>query len=77
MNYKQPSDKARYFKETKERARCMSDWMKSYVDEEVHKEKLKIAVKMLENGKLSCDEISKILDLPLEGVEELAGNKSA
>ncbi len=73
MNYTQLSERARYFKETEEGVRRMSDWMKSYVDEE----KLKIAVKMLETGKLSYDEISKILDLPLEEVEELAGNKSA
>ena len=77
MNYSELKERTRYFKETEEGVRKMSEVMKSYVDEEVHKEKLKTAVKMLENGKLSCDEISKILDLPLEEVEELAGKKSA
>ena len=77
MNYKQLSDRTRYFKETEEGVRRMSDWLKSFVDEELHKDRLNLAMKMVESGKLSYDEISELLDLPLDEVEELAGNKSA
>ena len=77
MNYKQLSDRTRYFKETEEGVRRMSDWMKSYVDEEVHKEKIERATIMIEDGELSLEKISKYSGLPLEEVEELAGNKSA
>ena len=77
MNYRQLSDRARYFKETEEGARRMSDWMKSYVDEEVHKEFVEKALLMIADGDLSLEKISRYSGLSLDEVEELAGNKSA
>ncbi|MBR1634543.1 MAG: PD-(D/E)XK nuclease family transposase [Lachnospiraceae bacterium] len=73
MNFKELGDRARYFKETEKGVQKMSEVMKSYV----HDEKERLAVKLIENGKLTYEEIAQITELPLAEIEELAGNKSA
>ena len=73
MNFALLSDRARYFKETEEGVRRMSDWMKDLI----HDENVKKAMLMIEDGELSLEKISKYSGLSLDEVEELAGKKTA
>lgn len=67
MNYKELADRARYFKKDKEGQKIMS----KIVQEIVNYEKIEAAKRMLERGKLTKEEISEDLDLPLHIVEAL------
>ena len=73
MNFALLSDRARYFKETEEGVRRMSDWMKDLI----HDENIKKAILMIEDAELSLEKISKYSGLSLDEVEELAGKKTA
>lgn len=55
----------------------ISEWMKSYVEEELHKLYIERARLMIEDGELTLEKISKYSGLSLDEVEELAGKKSA
>ena len=68
MNYKMLAATARYFKEDKEGIRAMSRVM----EEMINDSKKDSAVRMLEDGKLTIEQISKYLDLPEEFVEKLS-----
>ncbi len=70
MNYKELADRARYFKKDKEGRKIMSKIM----EEIVNYEKIEAAKRMLEKGKLTTEEISEYLDLPLYKVEALAND---
>lgn len=70
MNYQELADRARYFKRDKEGQRIMSGIMEEIVNDE----KIEAAKRMLEKGKLTLEEISEYLDLPLSVVEKLSNN---
>ena len=72
MNYKVLATTARYFKEEKEGIRAMSRVMEKMITEVVTDTKKDSAVRMLEDGKLTIEQISKYLDLPEEFVEKLS-----
>ena len=67
MNYKELADRARYFKKDKEGRKIMSNIM----EEIINYEKIEAAKRMLEKGKLTKEDISEYLDLPLSIVESL------
>ena len=67
MNYKELADRARYFKKDKEGRKIMSKIM----EEIIYYEKIEAAKRMLEKGKLTKEDISEYLDLPLSIVESL------
>lgn len=68
MNYKELADRARYFKKDKEGQKVMS----KIVEDIVTDEKKNAAMRMIEGGKLTLDEIAEYLDLPLDIVEALS-----
>jgi len=70
MNYKELADRARYFKKDKEGRKIMSKIM----EEIINHEKIEVAERMLERGKLTKEEIAEDLDLPLSVVENLAND---
>lgn len=74
MNYKELADRARYFKKDKEGQKIMSQIMSKIVEEVVNDEKIEAAKRMLEKGKLTTEEISEYLDLPLSVVEGIVND---
>ena len=67
MYYKKLADRVRYFKENEEGVNTMSGIVEELIDEE----KKESALRMLEDGKLSNQEIAKYLRLDIEVVEAL------
>lgn len=67
MHYKKLADRVRYFKEDEEGVKAMSGIMEELIDEE----RRESALRMLEDGKLSNQEIAKYLKLDIKVVEEL------
>ncbi len=51
----------------------MSEIMENWISEE----KEKIALNMLKDGKLSVEDIAKYVEISIEKVQELAGEKTA
>lgn len=72
MNYKELVDRARYFKKDKEGQEVMCKIVEDIVAKEVTDEKKFAALRMLERGKLSNEEIAEDLDLPIDIVNGLA-----
>jgi hypothetical protein len=72
MNYKELADRARYFKRDKEGQKIMSKIWEDTAKELVKYEKIEMAERMLERGKLTKEEIAEDLDLPLSVVEDIA-----
>lgn len=80
MNYKELSERTRYFKEDKEGMKRMG----SVIDELIQEEKMEglkegkleaaqsTAYKLLKSGKFSIQEIAEYVSLPVEEIEELA-----
>lgn len=68
MNYPVLADTARYYKEDKEGIFTMCKAMEEMITDE----KKEIALRLIETGKLSLDEIAKCSDLSLEEVKKLA-----
>ena len=52
----------------------MDDLIKDVVKDEVRDDRLETAKKMISFGKNSFEDISKILDIPLSTIEELASS---
>ena len=77
MHYKELADRVRLFKETKKGIDDMCDILDEMKNEARTKTMIETAQKLLENGKLSFEEIAECSGLSLEKVRELAGNKSA
>lgn len=46
-------------------------------NEAIERDRIENAIKMLNSGKLSLEEIAEFTNLSIEKVRELAGNKSA
>lgn len=72
MNYKALADRARYFKNDKEGQAIMCKVVEDIVRDVVTDEKKNAAMRMLERGKLSNEEIAEDLDLPIDIVNGLA-----
>ena len=73
MCYKELAERVRDFKETEKGVDSMCEiW-----DEVRNEARIENAVKLLENGKLTLEEIAECSGLSLDKVRELAGNKTA
>ena len=73
MCYKELAERVREFKETEKGVDDMCEiW-----DEVRNEARIENAVKLLENGKLTLEEIAECSGLSLDKVRELAGNKTA
>lgn len=76
MHYKLLAEKTRYFKEDKRGVAAMSkiieDLMEDLKEDLIDNEKRESAVRMLKDGELSLEKISKYSGLTLEQVKELA-----
>lgn len=68
MNFKVLATTTRYYKEDKEGIQAMCKIMEDMITDK----KKNAAIRMLERGKLTKEEISEDLDLPLSVVESLA-----
>ena len=68
MNYKVLAECTRYFKEDKEGLESMCKVVEDMINEEVRE----IAMRMLEDGKLSVEEIATYVGLSVEEVKELS-----
>lgn len=75
MNYSVLADTARYYKEDKEGISTMCKAMEDLVKDWISDEKKSIALRMIDKGKLSLEEIAEYSDLSLEEVEKLAGEE--
>jgi len=76
MNYKELSDKVRYYKETEEGVENMCKAFDDLREETAQKTRVENAVKMIEDG-LDLDRVAKYSGLPIDKVRELAGAKTA
>lgn len=72
MIFKVLADAANYLKKDREGIRSMCKAMEEMITDFVTDEKKMAAVRMLERGKLTRDEIAEYLDLPLSVIGELA-----
>lgn len=70
--YKQLKERVDFFKNTKEGVKQMSDEMEKFGNERETDGKLKTAINLINQGKLSIEDISNATELSLETVEELA-----
>ena len=77
MNYKELSDRVRFYKETEKGVETMCKAMDDMRAEAVMRDRIENAKKMIDDGKLSLEDISKYSALSLEKVRELAGDKTA
>ena len=72
MNYKILADRTRYFKEDKEGLESMCKVVEDMINEEVKESNIAIAMRMLEDGKLSLEEVAKYFNLTAEEVNMLS-----
>ncbi|WP_185752309.1 hypothetical protein [Butyrivibrio sp. AE2032] len=77
MNYKELSEKVRYFKESEKGVERMFDSLEDMRNEAVSEATIEYAKKMIESGKLSLEDIAEFLGLPLDKVRELAEAQTA
>ena len=77
MYYKTLADRVRYFKEDEEGVNAMSGIVEELMEEFIDDEKKESALRMLEDGKLSNQEIAKYLRLDIEVVEALEKEQKA
>lgn len=71
MNYKILAERTRYFKEDKEGLESMCKVVEDMINEEVRESNIEIAMRMLEDGKLSVEEIAKYIGLSEEEIKSL------
>jgi len=77
MCYKELAERVRDFKETEKGVDSMCEIWDEVRNEGINKARIENAVKLLENGKLTLEEIAECSGLSLDKVRELAGNKTA
>ena len=77
MHYKKLADRVRYFKEDEEGVNTMSGIVEELMEEFIDDEKKESALRMLEDGKLSNQEIAKYLRLDIEVLETLEKKQKA
>ena len=73
MNYKELSDRVRFYKETEKGVNTMCKAM----DDMRNDVRIENARKMIDSGKLSLEDIAEFSGLSIEKIRELAGNKTA
>ncbi len=76
MYFKQLADKVRYFKEDEKGVTAMCKAMEDMRNEAVERDRIKNAIKMLEDG-LDVEKVAEYSGLPIEKVRDLAGSKGA
>ena len=69
MNYKELADRARYFKTDKEGQRSMCEIVEDIVAKEMREERIEFAKNLLNNGKLTLEEIAQCSGLTVEEVK--------
>ncbi|MCM1179750.1 MAG: PD-(D/E)XK nuclease family transposase [Clostridium sp.] len=72
MNYKVLADRVRYFKEDKEGLESMCKIVEDMITEEIKESNIAIAIRMLERGKLSLEEIAEDVGLSVEEVKKIS-----
>lgn len=72
MNYKLLAERARYFKEDKEGLESMCKVVEDMINEEVKESNITIAMRMLERGKMSIEEIAEDVGLSAEEVKKIS-----
>ena len=77
MHYKILADRVKYFKQTEEGVSIMCKAMEDMRNEAVLKHAKETAIRMLENGKLTHEEIAECAGLTLDQVKDLTREKSA
>ena len=77
MNYSVLAQRVRYFKEDTKGVTNMCRIMEEVREESAREAKIEIAQKMLNTGKMSYEEISDFVDLPVEEIKALYTQKSA
>ena len=75
MHYKELADKVRYFKEDEKGVAAMCRVMEEMRNETAELRSIEIAQQMIQDGKLSLEEIARYSMLALERVKELANPK--
>lgn len=71
MNYKILADRVRYFKEDEKGVKSMCGVLEEMRKETAKEERMEIARRMLESGRLSCEEVANYVGLTKEEVESL------
>ena len=74
MNFKVLADATGYYKKDKEGIQAMCKAMEDMITDFVIDDRKEAAVRMLESGKLTNEEIARFSDLPLQVIEELANS---
>ena len=81
MNFKELSEKVRYFKESEKGVERMFDSLEDMRNEVWNESRnatrIETALKMIARGKLSLEEIAEDTGLPIDKVKELAEAKTA
>ena len=77
MHYKELAERAYYFKNNEEGVASMCKAMEDMRNEAALRKSKEIALRMINAGKLSLEEIAEYSDLPLEIIKELAQQKTA
>lgn len=72
MNYKILADRTRYFKEDKEGLESMCKVVEDLIHEEVKESNIAIAMRMLERGRMSIEEIAEDVGLSAEEVKKIS-----
>ena len=71
------ADRVKYYKETEKGVKIMCQIWDEVREEGILIGKEENAVKMIEGGKLSYEEISSYTGLPVDRIRELTGEKTA
>ncbi|MBQ6772942.1 MAG: hypothetical protein IJP48_02655 [Synergistaceae bacterium] len=66
------AERVRYFKQTKEGQKEMSDWFANYENIAIQRTKENIAVNLIKLNKLTLEEIAQVTELTLNDVQSLA-----
>ena len=74
MNFKVLANAAGYYKKDKEGIQAMCKAMEEMIADFVTNDRKETAIRMLERGKMTREEIAEDLKLSLEVVEELANS---
>lgn len=77
MHYKELAERANYFKNSEEGVTAMCKAMEDMRNEAALRKSKEIAMRLINMGKLSYEDISEASGLPMEVIQELARQKSA
>lgn len=77
MNYKVLADRVRYFKEDEKGVTAMCKSIEEMRKEERIEARIEVAIRMLNSGKLTYEEIASFVDMTVEEVKELDERRTA